>query len=584
MSYFLPEDDPVLASCRGLARMHPSAIRLSERPLYLTAADPHPARRVGLVSGGGSGHEPLHAGLLGRGGLDAVCPGQIFASPHNGQIVAASHDVAGPSGVLHIVKNFTGDVLNFSIAAERLRAEGVTVAEVRVGEDVASTGTGAGRRGTAATVAVERILGAAADRGDGLEALTDLGRRVVERSRSLAVAARAHTSPDTLRPAFTLPADHIDYGVGIHGERGARTLPRPPVEALVRRMLDDLLSEGANPTADPTADPTAARNGLLLVVNGLGSTTRLELQAIAAIAGDQLAARGEKVAAVLAGTYITALDTAGFSLTLTALEPGWLELWHGTEDREGAHADAGTSVRKPPQAPVATPRPEPSTDRPRGSRAALDRYAEITRQVHDALGRLDQAAGDGDFGANLRGGLRLAVERVDRTGEDGLGAAAAVFLDQVGDSAGPLLGILFDRLAAVTGAHPGGERPAIPALADASTRALDAIRRAGGATTGDRTLIDALAPAARALTDAPRDADDAITTAALAAITGARATAAMLGGRGRASYVGERALGTPDPGAIAIALLYCALADVYEPQHATRLPAPGYVVQPSPRA
>ncbi|MFF2845685.1 dihydroxyacetone kinase subunit DhaK [Streptomyces sp. NPDC058001] len=570
MSYFLPEDDPVLASCRGLARMHPSTIRLSERPLYLTAADPHPGRRVGLVSGGGSGHEPLHAGLLGRGGLDAVCPGQIFASPHNGQIVAASHDVVGPSGVLHIVKNFTGDVLNFSLAAERLRAEGVTVAEVRVGEDVASTGTGAGRRGTAATVAVERMLGAAADRGADLAALADLGSRVVDRSRSLAVAARAHTSPDTLRPAFTLPADHIDYGVGIHGERGARTIPRPPVEALVRRMLDDLLVDGP-----------PAPEGRLLVVNGLGSTTRLELQAVAAIAGDQLAAWGETVAAVLAGTYITALDTAGFSLTLTALEPGWLELWHGTDACEGTptRTAAHTSLRKPHPAPVS----EPSADRPQGSRAALDRYAEITRQVHDALGRLDQAAGDGDFGANLRGGLRLAVERVDRTGEDGLGAAAAVFLDQVGDSAGPLLGILFDRLAAVTATCPGGERPAIPALADASTRALDAIHLAGGARTGDRTLIDALAPAARALTDAPCDTDDAITTAALAAIGGARATAAMLGGRGRASYVGERALGTPDPGAIAIALLYCALADVYEPQHATRLPAPGYVVQASPR-
>ncbi|WP_335983080.1 dihydroxyacetone kinase subunit DhaK [Streptomyces sp. CA2R106] len=572
MPYFLPETetDPVLTACRGLVLAHPDRLALSEKPLYLTATAPDPARRVALVSGGGSGHDPLHTGLLGRGGLDAAAPGGVFASPHNGQIFAASLATHHGGGVLHIVKNYTGDKINFGIAAERLHARGVEVATVEIADDIASADAGAGRRGTAATVVVEKILGAAADTGMGLYELADLGRAVADASRSLAVCARPHTNPASLRPAAMLPPDMLDYGVGIHGERGARSIARPRVQDLIRRMLSDL-----------TADTPTSPDGVILVVNGLGGTSHLELQAVAAIAAEQLHERGERVAAVLTGTHTAALDMAGISLTLTALAPGWLDWWQAPTDTP-LTAWPGAAAPPQPAAPAASPR-TPLPRRLPGSRAALDRYAEIISHVRDALGDLDQAAGDGDFGDNLTGGLRGALARVDATGEDGLTAAAHVFLDEVGGTSGPLFGLLFQHLGAVTAGCPDGQRPALSALAKALADGTTAIQRVGGARMGDRTLVDALAPAAQLLSVKREDDPAAITTAALAAIHGARGTADMLGGRGRSSYVGKRALGTPDPGAIGAALLLIALADTYEPEMATRLPLPGYVVQPATR-
>ncbi len=183
-------------------------IGMQRDPVYAWALDPSPTRRVALVSGGGAGHEPMHAGFLGGGGLDAVCPGEVFTSPHNRQIHAASTMVAKDDGVLHIVKNYTGDVLNFAIAAERLRGDGIAVDRVLVDDDLGSEGQEVGRRGTGATVVVEKILGAAADRGLSLQDLVELGRSVVESSRSLAVAHRACTPPGAAPAGLRRRARH----------------------------------------------------------------------------------------------------------------------------------------------------------------------------------------------------------------------------------------------------------------------------------------------------------------------------------------------------------------------------------------
>ncbi|WP_460305486.1 dihydroxyacetone kinase subunit DhaK [Actinocorallia aurea] len=304
-----------MGGARGFARAHRGLVELREEPLFLTARGRSSARRVGIVSGGGSGHEPLHAGFLGRGMLDAVAPGRVFASPHNRQVYEASRAVAREEGVLHVVKNYTGDRINFGIAAERLRHDGIEVRRVLVDDDLAtdSAETGTGRRGTAATVVVEKLLGAAADQGRGLEELAALGSEVAAASRSLAVASRAQTSPQTGREAFELGPDELEYGVGIHGERAARTIPRPPLGELLDRMLGELL-----------AGLPAGPDELLVVVNGLGGTTRLELYGIF----DALAGRlGARVAGSLVGTYVPALDMRGFSLTLTRLRDDWPELW-----------------------------------------------------------------------------------------------------------------------------------------------------------------------------------------------------------------------------------------------------------------
>lgn len=313
-----PGQEPAV-SLQGFVRRNPW-IQLSTDPLFLHHDRSAPTRRVALVSGGGSGHEPMHVGFVGAGMLDAAVPGKIFTSPHNRQIYEASKAVARAGGVLHIVKNYTGDKINFGIAAERLAADGIEVGRVLVDDDVAteSDETATGRRGTAATIVVEKILGAAADRGDDLASLVALGREVAEHSRSVAVATGALTSPHTGAATFVLEPGQLEYGVGIHGERAATSITRPPLEELVDRMLADVLN----------SLPGGNRNPLLLLVNGLGATTELELCTVLELAARGLTARGHDIAAVEVGTFVAALDMSGFSITVTQLAEGRLDLWH----------------------------------------------------------------------------------------------------------------------------------------------------------------------------------------------------------------------------------------------------------------
>lgn len=349
---FLPDDpsETVASSTRGFARAHADLVRLVPDPLHLVARHRHPDRVVGLVSGGGSGHEPLHAGFLGEGMLDAVAPGQVFASPHNRQVLEASRAAAGPEGVVHVVKNYTGDRINFGIAAERLARDGVPVRRVLVDDDVAteSDRTATGRRGTGATVVVEKILGAAADQGRGLDELAGLGGSVAALSRSLAVASRAQTAPQTGAPAFDLTAGEVEYGVGIHGERAARTIERPSRSSLLDRMVDDLwrhLPEGPDE--------------LLVFVGGLGATTALELYSVFDDVADRLERRGRRVTASLVGTYVPALDMSGFSVTITRLRPGWVDLWQAPSWTPGFPRTVGSPLtdQEPPDRPGASRRP-----------------------------------------------------------------------------------------------------------------------------------------------------------------------------------------------------------------------------------
>ncbi|MGW1280550.1 dihydroxyacetone kinase subunit DhaK [Streptomyces tsukubensis] len=564
MSYFLPDDEAVLTACRGLALTHPG-IGLCTDPLYLLATRPARRRRVALVAGGGAGHEPLHTGLLGRGGLDAVVPGAVFTSPGSAQIAAASRAAAAlrpRDGVLHIVKNYTGDRINFGLAADQLRSAGIPVAEVVVDDDLATDAVPTGRRGTGAAVVVEKLLGALADRGADLDGLAELGGRVAGASRSLAVCARAHTSPVGRAPAFRLRPDELDYGIGIHGERAAHTVRPGPVGTVVTRMLHRLLD----------AVPGTAQ-GVIAVISGLGGTSELELRAISALVHRDLTAQGVHVHALAAGTYVAALDMAGFSITLTALEPDWASLWDHPTDTPlrlpGAAAAAATTLI-PPAAPAAADAPPARAAVPaEGSRAFLDELHRICLRAHPDLTELDQATGDGDFGDNFCGGVAAAVRLADQQGLTGTNALAETFRDRVGGSSGPLFGVLFTALA------PGADRPTadIPALAGALRRALNRITAIGGACPGDCTLVDALAPAAEALAaTAPAESGRAVTNAALAAIGGAHGTAVLTARRGRASYTGGHSEGVPDPGAVAVALVLTALARVHEPHLAGDLP------------
>jgi dihydroxyacetone kinase-like protein len=275
--------------------------------------------KVALVSGGGSGHEPLHGGFVGAGMLDAACPGEVFTSPVPDQMLAAAKAVDGGSGVVFVVKNYTGDVLNFRMAAEFAEEEGISVQTVLVDDDVAvqdSTWT-AGRRGTGATLLVEKIAGAAAELGGNLAEVAATGRRVNAASRSFAVALTSCTTPAAGRPGFDLPEDEIEVGVGIHGEPGRSREKIRPAKQIVADAMAAILDD----------QPLESGEQVIALVNGLGGTPLLELYIVFGEVAAVLAAQGVRIARSLVGNYVTSLDMAGVSITLCRADEELLALW-----------------------------------------------------------------------------------------------------------------------------------------------------------------------------------------------------------------------------------------------------------------
>jgi dihydroxyacetone kinase-like protein len=310
--------DVISEALRGIAMVHPE-LRVDHTNRIIYRGDAPVTGKVGLLSGGGSGHEPLHGGFVGRGMLDAACAGEVFTSPVPDQMLEATKNVDGGAGVLHIVKNYTGDVMNFEMAAELADAEGITVESVLVDDDVAvqdSTFT-AGRRGVGATVLVEKIAGAAADQGRGLADVADVARRANAASRSMGVALTSCTVPAVGHPTFELSDTEIEVGVGIHGEPGRQRLPMQPARDVAELMLDTVLSD-----LDFAGD-----DGVILFVNGMGGTPLIELYVMYAEYAAILDKAGIRVARSLVGPYITSLDMAGCSVTLLRADDDMLRLW-----------------------------------------------------------------------------------------------------------------------------------------------------------------------------------------------------------------------------------------------------------------
>lgn len=310
----------VADALRGLAAAHPD-LDVDIEGRVVVRRDAREGGRVGLVSGGGSGHEPLHAGFVGYGMLSAACPGEVFTSPVPDQMLRAAKAVDSGQGVLFVVKNYTGDVLNFDMAAELAEEDGIRVERVLVNDDVAVTDSlyTAGRRGTGATLFVEKIAGAAAEEGAPLERVAALARQVNEASRSFGVALGACTTPAKGAPTFDLPDGELELGVGIHGEPGrerrAMMTAREIAEFSVGAVLEDLAA-------------TAPGDGpVLALVNGMGATPLLELYGFHAEVARVLEARGVPVARTLVGNYVTSLDMAGCSVTLCRADEELLRLW-----------------------------------------------------------------------------------------------------------------------------------------------------------------------------------------------------------------------------------------------------------------
>jgi len=302
----------------GVAAAHADIVRVIE-PNVVVRKDAPVKGKVGVISGGGSGHEPMHGGFVGMGMLDAACPGAVFTSPVPDQMLAATKAVDGGAGVLHIVKNYTGDIMNFELAADLARAEGIEVTSVVIADDVAVKDSlyTAGRRGVGGTVLAEKICGAAAEAGYDLKGVTELCQRVQDNVRSMGMALTSCTVPQAGKPTFEIGDDEMEIGIGIHGEPGRTRMKLATAdeitEMLATAVLDDL--------------PFKAGDKVLAFVNGMGGTPLIELYIIYNKLARMCAARGVEIVRNLVGSYITSLEMAGCSITLLKLDDEMTKLW-----------------------------------------------------------------------------------------------------------------------------------------------------------------------------------------------------------------------------------------------------------------
>lgn len=544
----------------GSVALVPGQVLHADEHVVLRAALPAPeARRVAVLSGGGSGHEPAHAGYVGTGMLTAAVAGDVFTSPSTDAVLAGLEAVTGPAGALLIVKNYTGDRLNFGLAAEILRGRGLPVEVVVVADDVALRDTvpKGRRRGIAGTVLVHKVAGAAAERGDDVVDVAAQARAAAEALGSMGLALEPCIVPAAGKAGFSLGANEIELGLGIHGEAGVRRAPMQPVEALVDTMLDTIVEDLG----------LAAGDRCVLLVNGLGGTPPMELDIVAREALRHAAARGLVVERCWRGTLLSALDMRGCSLSLMRVDDERLALLDAPTDAPAWPGDGRlnpvvrlASVVAP--APAAAPVAIPAAMEP-VRRAALA-AARALEAAEAELTDLDARTGDGDLGASLARGSEAVHALPDAAwvAPDVMLAAIADALRRaIGGSSGPFYATGLMRaartLAEAKGAIDAGR--AAVAFADG----VAAVGDLGGASEGDRTMLDALAPAARAfaaVAGAGGTIAAAFAAAADAAATGAGATARMMPRLGRASYLGERALGVADGGAVAVSIWLRAVA------------------------
>ncbi|MCW0214824.1 MAG: dihydroxyacetone kinase subunit DhaK [Pseudonocardia sp.] len=312
--------DVVVESLRGVAKAHPQLLRVDLDNRIVYRADAPVRGKVGLLSGGGSGHEPLHSGFVGRGMLDAACAGEVFTSPVPDQMLEATRNLDGGVGVLHIVKNYTGDVMNFDMAAELAAEEaGLEVTSVVIDDDVAVQDSlyTAGRRGVGATLLVEKLAGAAAEEGRDLAGVADVARRVNANARSMGMALTSCTVPAKGSPTFDLPETEIEVGIGIHGEPGRRRVPVAPAREIAEMLVAPVLTDLDFTTGD----------GVLALVNGMGATPLLELYLMYGEVAALLEKAGVTVVRSLVGPFVTSLDMAGCSVTLLRLDDELVRLW-----------------------------------------------------------------------------------------------------------------------------------------------------------------------------------------------------------------------------------------------------------------
>lgn len=557
-----PDDFPAQAVA-GLASAFPDHLK----PVFGGVARATATRqgKVALVVGGGSGHYPAFAGWVGQGFADGAVCGNIFSSPSGAQAYSVCKAADRGAGVLIGFGNYAGDVLQFGQAAERLKAEGIDTRCLRVTDDIASAGPDElpKRRGIAGDLPTFKVTGAACEAGMSIDEVEEVFNRVNHRTRSFGVAFQGCTLPGADEPLFKVTEGRMGVGMGIHGEPGIHDADLGTADELAEMLVDGLLADR----------PEDAGTRVVPIVNGLGDTKYEELFVIWNDIRRRLVEAGLEVVDPQVGEFVTSLDMAGLSLTLLwlddVIEPLWLAPCDTPAYRRGAvgAVELDTTELSQQAEAVAVERPGSPASQEVASTAvgALDLIHDVLLERQDELGRLDSIAGDGDHGIGMSRGSTAGVAAAKAVAAQGAGAsttlaaAGAAWSEQAGGTSGALWGAALTAFGTVLGDEEGC-RPGL--VVEAAAAALDAVKRLGGAKRGDKTMIDAMEPFVETLQGSTADLPTAWGAAVLAAEAGARSTADIVAKLGRSRPLGEKSLGTPDPGAISFVDVVRAVGSV----------------------
>ena len=560
-------DDPeafASSALRSFSRVYGRYVRLVKGGVVRSTAVPR--GKVSVVVGGGSGHYPAFAGYVGPGMADAAVAGEIFASPSTAAVARVCRNADHGGGILLGFGNYAGDVLNFGVAAERLRAEGIDVRIVTVTDDVASAPADQHlrRRGIAGDFIVFKVAGAAAEAGLDLDAVERVTRLANDRTCSFGVAFGGCTLPGATEPLFTVPKGMMALGLGIHGEPGIRDTEIVPASALAKLLVETVLAER----------PVGARRAAVLL-NGLGATKYEELFVLWDAVEALLQASGVDLVAPEVGEYVTSLDMQGCSLTVLWLDEELERYWVAPCDtpvfRRGGtfrteRAATGADVQD--ETPVFDPASPASQESARRLSGILDAMVAVLTEAEAELGRIDAFAGDGDHGQGMRRGATAAREAMRQAlaaragAKSALGFAGDAWADRAGGTSGAIWGLL---LRSWSSAFSDQQAIGDDDVVRGARAALDDVMRLGGARPGDKTLVDSFLPFVAALETGRADGlalKQAWRKASDICKAAADATAPLSPRLGRARPLAERSIGHPDAGAVSLALLSAKIADV----------------------
>ena len=567
MSYLVNDPaDFVAESLIGFVAAHGNLIRGVEGGIVRASGTPR--NEVAIVIGGGSGHYPAFSGLVGPGLAHGAAMGNVFASPSTQQIYSVAKAAENGAGVLFVYGNYAGDVMNFTAAQQRLRSEGIACDTVTVSDDIASAPAEQwqARRGVAGDLAVFKAASFAAAAGKTLPEVKEITDLANSHTFTLGIAFSGCTLPGAKEPLFVVPDGMMAIGMGIHGEPGLKSQPAGTAKDIAHLLVSRLLVERV-----PGVDDVA------VILSGLGSVKYEELYVLYGHIHALLTDAGLRVVEPDVGELVTSFEMAGVSLTLHYLAGDLSSAWktpaYTTAYRKGAvAAREGTAVSH-----TATPAQEPATvaDASPASQASASLIARMGQEAAriitthaDELGRLDAIAGDGDHGIGMTRGVLAASRRGSELVAAGAGAYTVLrgmsdaWSNDAGGTSGAIWGVIIDSLAQ---AATDSSAYDLASIAAGLTLANDRVQEFGGATPGDKTLVDALAPLAEAFARAVSDGHDlaqASQVATQAAMDGARQTENMVARRGRSKTHAEKSLGTPDPGALSLALIAQGLAEI----------------------